>query len=190
MTTDTKTALLDAAEHAVRTRGFDGFSYADMAEAVGIRKASIHYHFPTKAVLSEALMDRYRAKVAAHCAEIEMQHTTGADRILHLIAMYRSALNDGDTLCLCVSLTNSHANLSHVTNDKIAAYRGFIIGWMTDVFALGQQDGSITGVTAPQQDAAAALAVLEGAHLAARATENVETFDAALAALISRCRRA
>ena len=55
---DTRTALLESAERTARQRGYDGFSYADLADDVGIRKASIHHHFPTKATLALALIER------------------------------------------------------------------------------------------------------------------------------------
>lgn len=55
---DTRTALLQSAERAARQRGYDGFSYADLAGDVGLRKASIHHHFPTKATLALALIER------------------------------------------------------------------------------------------------------------------------------------
>lgn len=71
MNRDTRTALMDLAEHTVRSRGFDGFSYADLAEAIGIRKASIHYHFPTKAKLSEALIERYQTSLQQGLTEID-----------------------------------------------------------------------------------------------------------------------
>jgi TetR/AcrR family transcriptional repressor of nem operon len=48
---------LDIAEQLVQTRGFNGFSYADIAAEIGISKASLHYHFPTKAMLGERLID-------------------------------------------------------------------------------------------------------------------------------------
>ncbi|MEO9863924.1 TetR/AcrR family transcriptional regulator, partial [Yoonia sp.] len=81
MPTDTKTALLDSAERAARTRGFDGFSYADLAQDVGIRKASIHHHFPTKAALSAALMERYYNDLKAVCEDIDMSQETGGARL-------------------------------------------------------------------------------------------------------------
>ena len=64
METDTKTALLNSAERAARSKGFDGFSYADLAKEVGIRKASIHYHFPTKDALTISLMVRYHSDMS------------------------------------------------------------------------------------------------------------------------------
>jgi TetR/AcrR family transcriptional repressor of nem operon len=187
MAADTKTALLDVAEHAARARGFDGFSYADLAEAVGIRKASIHYHYPTKAVLSAALMDRYHATLEAECRKIEASHTTGADRLRALIRLYRDALNDGKTLCLCVSLTSSRQSLSDAVIEKLKTFRAMMVERIEAIFALGQNDKSISGVANPAAEARATLALLEGAHLAARAEENVQTFDEAMGILKTRC---
>ncbi len=187
MTRETKTELLDYAENAARARGFDGFSYADLAEAVGIRKASIHYHFPTKAGLSAALMDRYQETMSQMCNAIEAQNDRAAGRLLGLIALYQSALNDGQTLCLCVSLTISHQSLSDEVNAKIAAFRNGMMDWIANVFRLAQTDGSIVHAADPEQEARATLALLEGAHLAARAAEDVEIFDKAVALLKARC---
>lgn len=186
MTTDTKTALLDVAERAARARGFDGFSYADLAEAVGIRKASIHYHFPTKAALSAALMERYHAEMDDRCARIEDRHKTGAERLRAVIALYREALNGGETLCLCVSLICGRESLSDEVIGKIRAFRAMMVRRITALFELGRQDGTIRGITDPVVDARATLALLEGAHLSARAEENVAGFDAAVEILTSR----
>ena len=55
----TTTRILDVAERLVQTRGFNGFSYADIAVQLGITKASLHYHFATKAELGRTLIARY-----------------------------------------------------------------------------------------------------------------------------------
>ena len=54
--------LLRHAENLVRRRGYSGFSYADVSERVGIRKASIHYHFPTKEIMVSTVLDSYRQR--------------------------------------------------------------------------------------------------------------------------------
>src|SRR3954463_15831004 len=59
--TDTADRMLDLAERLVQTRGYNGFSYADIAAALAVTKASLHYHFPTKAVLGKQLISRYEA---------------------------------------------------------------------------------------------------------------------------------
>ena len=186
MATDTKTALLDSAERAARTRGFDGFSYKDLAEDVGIRKASIHHHFPTKAALSVALMQRYYAHLEAACAEISQRETTGSARVSALIAQYRTALDDGKSLCLCVSFSSSRESLPPEVIVQISGFRKMIIAWLAQAFAVGGADGTIADVHDPLKEAAATMPLLEGAQLAARSQENTALFDEAIQLLAGR----
>lgn len=183
---NTRSALLDSAEAAARTRGFDGFSYADMAADVGIRKASIHHHFPTKAALAAALIERYHDDMDATCREIDRLRTTGGGRIFVMIDTYRFALDDGRSLCLCVSFSTSRESLPEAATQGLANFRAMIIAWLSKAFALGASDGTIADVGEPQAEATAMLALLEGAQLAARATQNLTHFDTALELLHSR----
>src|ERR1700689_5234 len=70
------TAILDVAEQLAQTRGYNGFSYADIASQLGVTKASLHYHFPSKAELGRALIERYRVVFGAALEEID-QHAKG-----------------------------------------------------------------------------------------------------------------
>lgn len=189
MSTDTKSALLDSAEHAARSRGIDGFSYADLATAVGIRKASIHYHFPSKADLSAALMDRYHQSVEAACVEIDHEHSRGGARLAAVIAFYRAALNDGQTLCLCVSFIMGWESLHPPVHAKIDSFRAMMLDWLTATFTQGLADGSIRAVEDPSAEAHAALAMLEGAQIAARACADPARFDQSVRLLLARCDR-
>jgi TetR/AcrR family transcriptional repressor of nem operon len=56
----TDQSILDVAQRLIQTRGYNGFSYKDVVAALGIRTASIHYHFATKADLGVALASRHR----------------------------------------------------------------------------------------------------------------------------------
>lgn len=186
MSTDTKTALLNSAERAARTRGFDGFSYADLAEDVGIRKASIHHHFPTKAALSVELMQRYYRDIKEVCADIDVTVATGGARLDALINRYRAALDGGKSLCLCVSFSTSRESLPPAVILEISRFRVMMIDWLKETFETGQTDGTIANVIDPAQEAAATLPLLEGAQLAARAEENPELFENALYLLARR----
>lgn len=186
MPVDTKTALLNSAEKAARTRGFDGFSYADLAQDVGIRKASVHHHFPTKAALSVALMKRYSQSVEAACAQIDETHSTAAARITAFIGVYHTALQGGKSLCLCVSFSTSRESLPAEVIQEIRDFRKMLLGWLTMAFVLGKRDASIANVHHPDIEAAATLPLLEGAQLAARAEENPELFHTALSLLTAR----
>jgi TetR/AcrR family transcriptional repressor of nem operon len=61
-----KDKILDAAEKRVRGAGFSAMSFRDLASDVGIKSASVHYHFPTKPDLGEALVDRYTSQFKEH----------------------------------------------------------------------------------------------------------------------------
>lgn len=183
---DRKQQILDVAETLVRQRGFDGFSYADIEQQIGIRKASIHHHFPSKAELSDALVTRYQDRVLGRFSAIESRRGRAGDRLADYIALYRAALNGGEQLCLCVSLSAGRDSLSDLTLDQLNSFNAASVRWLQGVFALGAQDGSIDQVADPALEAAATLALMEGAQLTARAARDELKFEAATALLRAR----
>lgn len=183
---DTRTALLDAAEYLVRARGHDGFSYADLSIAVGIRKASIHHHFPTKAGLLHMLMDRYRIAMITRYGAIDADHTRAADRLRAFIDLYRQALDGGERLCLCVALSIGRDGLDSAVHEEIATFRLATLDWLLATFEKGKHDGTLLSPHPSKANAAACLATLEGAQLAARAARDVRFFDNATAVLHNR----
>ena len=185
-TIDTKTALLNSAETAARTLGFDGFSYADLAEDVGIRKASVHHHFPSKAKLSAALMQRYHENFDAVCANIEQNAVSGGAQLLAMIEQYRQGSRDGKQLCLCASFSATRDSLPADVIQIVCQFRAMVINWVTIAFENGQKDGSISGVADPALEATATLSLLEGAQLAARSEENPLYFEDAIKLLCLR----
>ena len=186
MPIDTKTSLLNAAEQAARQHGFDGFSYGDLATQVGIRKASIHHHFPAKADLAVALMARYSDTVKEACAQIDATAQTGAERLTQFIAFYRESMGEGSRLCLCVALSTNPHSLPDACVLQIAQFREMATAWLTEVFRAGRRDESIRGVGEESSEAIATLALLEGAQLGARGGGNPAIFDRAVVGLEAR----
>ncbi len=183
---DRKTALLDSAERAVRARGYNGFSYADLAEDVGIRKASIHYHFPKKDDLAKALMSRYRETLFSDLKNINARHKTGGARLHDYIQIYKSGLSGCKCLCLCVAFSSGQDSLSDQVLLEIQKFHSGSRKWLIETFTLGHKDNSITNVGNIEQEAAACLAIMEGAQLIARSSRKIEDFDTAAAQLTSR----
>ena len=179
-TKDRKTALLDSAEQLARERGFDAFSYADLAADVGIRTASIHYHFPSKADLSVAMMRRYHERFEQICAEIDAQNATGGARLAALINCYRLAHKDATQVCLCVTFSISKESLSSDVVSQMVAFRAMMRNWIASVFAAGKQDETIADVRDEADEAASTLCLLEGAQLSARAQNEPLAFDQAV----------
>src|ERR1700730_8911029 len=96
----TTTRILDVAERLVQTRGFNGFSYADIAGELGITKASLHYHFASKAELGEALIERYSARFLEALERIAGT-SSGANSKLDAYANLYVEVLRGDRMCLC-----------------------------------------------------------------------------------------
>ncbi|MCR9136861.1 MAG: TetR/AcrR family transcriptional regulator [Alphaproteobacteria bacterium] len=188
MPVNTKTALLNSAERAARSRGFDGFSYADLAADVGIRKASIHHHFPAKADLAVALMERYHDRLGAACDDIDGKEPRASARLSAMIDVYRRAHDGGKSLCLCAAFSTSRESLPEPVIQCISRFRSMMVAWFASVFELGRADGSIADVHDPAHEAAAILPLLEGAQLAARAEENPELFEKPLHLMLQRMR--
>lgn len=184
----TKESLLNSAESAVRRRGYDGFSYADLAKEVGIRKASIHHHFPTKPDLALALIERYSAHFLAQLGQIAESERSGGGQLDAYIKTYREALQGGEMVCLCVAFSAGRDSLSAPVLAQLMKFHEQSLLWLKGVFVLGDQDGTIMGVDRPIAEAAACLAVVEGAQLMARASGTVELFDMAIAQIQSRIR--
>ncbi len=92
---DTCSAILDIAERLVQSRGFNGFSYADVAGELGITKAALHYHFPGKAELGKELVIRYAARFLASLAAIGNADTSAAEKLRAYADLYLGVASRG-----------------------------------------------------------------------------------------------
>src|SRR5579863_2905380 len=92
--------ILDVAERLVQLRGFNGFSYADVAAELKITKASLHYHYPSKGELGEALIRRYTERFATALAGIDHGERSAPAKLAAYAALYERVL-DGHRMCLC-----------------------------------------------------------------------------------------
>jgi TetR/AcrR family transcriptional repressor of nem operon len=93
---DRRERILEVAERMARRGGYHGFSFRDVAAAVGVKSASIHHHFPTKEDLARALASRYCARFIASLGEPGEAGAVG-----RLVAGYRSAIRKDDQMGLC-----------------------------------------------------------------------------------------
>src|SRR5271166_5391358 len=103
-------AILDAAERLAQTRGYNGFSYADVAAQLGVTKASLHYHFPSKAELGRALIERYHAGFVEALGIIDREVDEPCGKLERYVALYDAVMRN-DRMCLCGMLAAEHATL-------------------------------------------------------------------------------
>lgn len=182
----TRTALLDAAEIAARSQGFDAFSYADLSSAVGIRKASIHHHFPSKSDLAHALIGRYRENFGSTLQAIDAKHSSAGARLRAFLKTYRDALSGGETVCLCVAFSAGRDSFQAPVLSELDGFHTDCLAWLEKTFSLAGQDRSVTDAGSADAEAKAFLALLEGAQLLARAAKDPKRFDDATAIFAGR----
>src|SRR5450432_17812 len=96
---DTAQNILNAAEQLVQTKGYNGFSYADIAAELGVTKASLHYHFSSKAELGRALIVRYEAVFGAALKAIDQQAAKPPEKLRQYVGLYDAVMRN-DRMCL------------------------------------------------------------------------------------------
>ena len=185
----TQESLVDLGEAAIRSRGYGGFSYADIARDAGIRKASIHHHFPAKSDLGLAVLERYSERLQTALADIEATSRTGGDALRGAIALYRAALGDGERMCLCAALASDIVAISPEMRTSLQSANEMTARWFESILLRGRRDRTITVGGDPAEEAVAILAQLQGAQLLARAATAVEPFDKATVTLSGRIGR-
>ena len=159
--------ILDVAERLVQTRGFNAFSYADVSKALGIRKASLHHHYATKAELGEALVARYRGAFGEALARIEAAPGDALDRLERYVTLYGSVLRRG-RMCMCGMLAADVATLPRSMRESVAAFFAENQAWLARVLAEGRRSGVLRFAGRPAAMSNVFLSSLEGAMLMAR----------------------
>lgn len=180
---DTRAELLIQAETLVRSRGYAGFSYADLSEAVGIRKASIHHHFPTKVDLGAALIEAYGSRYSEAMAAIRAETRDGPGRIAAYGRLYLGGVEQG-LGCLCAALAIEGEALPERLRRDIVAFFRKHLAWLEEVLREGVADGSLRSGLDPAMHARSILATLEGALLMERLFASPAAFGDTLAALV------
>ena len=181
---DTASQILDIAERLVQRRGFNGFSYADVASELGVTRASLHYHFPGKAELGLALIERYAIRFAEALETIDEQHTAAPAKLEAYAGIYAGVLRDR-RMCLCGMLAADYETLPEPMRAAVVRFFDDNEAWLTGVLQDGERDGLLAVEGAGRQAAQAIVSRLEGALLVARPYGDVGRFEAAAARLLS-----
>jgi TetR/AcrR family transcriptional repressor of nem operon len=171
-----RTRILDVAQRLIQSQGYSGFSYADIAAAIGIRKASIHHHFPTKDDLAIALMVRYREVFADVLAAIARDHATASARLVAYQRVFSNVLRDDHRLCMCGMLAADLGALPTDVRDEVRAFFDDNERWLAKVLQQGRLRGETCFAGSAKTRARVVLSAFEGAMLVARAYGDVARF--------------
>jgi TetR/AcrR family transcriptional regulator, transcriptional repressor for nem operon len=180
----TSARILDAAEQLAQVRGFNGFSYADVAAELGITKAALHYHFAGKADLGAALISRYASRFADELARIDATGGAASGRLAGYADLYQQVLTNRK-MCLCGMLAAEYPTLPQPMQDAVIGFFDANEVWLEAVLECGRADGSLQFTGSAADTARMIIGSLEGAMLVARPYGDVGRFRAAAANLLA-----
>ncbi|WP_028222451.1 TetR/AcrR family transcriptional regulator [Paraburkholderia oxyphila] len=173
----TANRIVAAGRQLIMRRGYSGFSYADIAEAIEIRKASIHHHFPAKTDLVIAVLDEWREALDA---DVEALQASGADAIAQLHAYIghweRCIADDTAPFCVAGMLGAELPSLPEEVAQAVKMFFDTLTSWIERVLESGVKDGLIKLGSSARTEAATLVSVVYGAMLAARVQGNVALF--------------
>lgn len=181
---DTAARILDIASRLVQSRGFNGFSYADIAAELQVTKASLHYHFATKAELGRRLIERYEADFVESLAEVDRKARGAFDRLQRYARLYASVLSE-NRMCLCGMLAAESGTLPEPMRDGLLHYFDANERWLARVLDEGREAGELRFEGRPLAVAAMLVGALEGAMMLARSYGDDARFDSAAQRLLA-----
>ncbi|HYK33142.1 MAG TPA: TetR/AcrR family transcriptional regulator [Streptosporangiaceae bacterium] len=179
----TPTRILDAAERLVQARGFNAFSYGDVAGELKITTAALHYHYPRKAELGTALVSRYSASFASRLSAMDDAGASIRSKLDGYVAIYAEELSHGG-MCLGGMLAAEYTTLSA---DMQAAIRDFFDrneAWLATVLEQGRTEGCVQFAGCGGDTARMIISGLQGAMLLSMPYGDVKRFTAVAKCLL------
>jgi len=164
--------ILTAAELRARTGGYNGFSFRDLAEDVGVKSSSVHYHFPTKAELGEALARRYAERARARLGDAAALAPEAA--VARVVALFRDALLVDDRMCLCGLLGAEHDALPPAVAAAVADFFRLVLDFLSAACGASWRGSSPSSL----------LARLEGGLILSRSLRDNRLFEAIAAEIV------
>ncbi|MFS0661396.1 TetR/AcrR family transcriptional regulator [Niallia alba] len=179
--------ILACARSLIVTGGYNGFSYADIADVVGIRKASIHHHFPSKVDLVRTLVARYREEAEAGMANLELQVSDPLELLRFYAGYWEACIADASApFCVCALLASQLPVLPEEVGLEVQAHFRYLSVWLASVLERGVRHGQIQLVNTPSDEAEFFMATVHGAMLSARAYGDPKIFGVVTDSLLER----
>ncbi len=164
--------IIEAAERHMRRGGFDVVRFRDLASEVGVKSSTVHYYFPQKVDLGEAVVRRYTDHFLASLAAADDPSETINARIERLCAAYRSAVLDDGLVCLCCVLGAEALHLPNPVAVAVSAFFSSLLSWTDTALETKGNHANERNLSAAQ-----IIASLQGAMILALATERPDLFS-------------
>ncbi|KQT29086.1 MAG: TetR/AcrR family transcriptional regulator [Bradyrhizobium sp.] len=179
--------ILACARTLIIAGGYNGFSYADIADVVGIRKPSIHHHFASKVDLVRTLVSRYREEAQAGLAALERNVADPGEQLRSYIAYWEVCIKDATApFCVCALLASELPILPEEVAVEVRAHFRALASWLTSAMERGKRQGRLQLASTARIEAESFMATVHGAMLSARAYGDPKMFGTITRPLLDR----
>jgi TetR/AcrR family transcriptional repressor of nem operon len=160
--------IVDAAQDLIQEVGYNGFSFEHISQAVGMRKASVHHHFGSKADLGVAVVQRYSHQFEASLQQILVTLKSAPERLQAYADLFEKAAQNSKYICVCGMLGAETNSLDPAVNAEVQGFFQLNLAWLREVIQEGLSSRSLRSPHQASELAASYLSLLEGAMLVGR----------------------
>ncbi|OGT63964.1 MAG: hypothetical protein A3I13_05075 [Gammaproteobacteria bacterium RIFCSPLOWO2_02_FULL_47_50] len=185
MSTDSMQRIMAVAQELVQSRGYNAFSFHDIARKLGIKSASIHYYFPAKSDLGKSLIQHYRQNFINELNQIDTMSNSTMDKLKSFTQLFLNTLESDNRMCLCGMFASDITTMPEEIQEEVRSFFTECEAWLTVTLRAGQQSGEIVISNQPENIARFIFASLEGAMLSARTFADTERFKSIMNRVIS-----
>lgn len=173
MSSSAKEAILAAARRSAQAHGYSGLNFRDLAEEVGIKAASIYYHFPSKADLGAAVARRYWEDTATVLDRMLIETPDPAQCLRRYPEVFRRSLEAGNRMCLCSFMAAEHDDLPAAVRQEVQTFADINVAWLSKALSAA----AVLQGEDCESRARAIFAAVAGAQLVARSRADLSLFD-------------
>ncbi|SDN26724.1 transcriptional regulator, TetR family [Methylobacterium phyllostachyos] len=166
-------AILVAAKEAAMAYGYGGLNFRDLAETVGIKAASINYHFATKALLGEAVARRYWEDIARDLEAISTDARSPTEALQRYPSIFRLSLERDNRMCLSSFMATERDELPEPVLKEVQTFADVNTAWLCEHLVAAKLASPAEGALR----ARAIYAAVAGAQIIARSRSDVKLFD-------------
>jgi TetR/AcrR family transcriptional regulator, transcriptional repressor for nem operon len=173
MSSNAREAILAAAQRRAQAHGYNGLNFRDLAEEVGIKAASLYYHFPSKADLGAAVARRYWEDTASGLTSMSAEILDPVECLRRYPEVFRKALAAGNRMCLCSFMAAEYDDLPDAVKQEVQAFADVNVAWLCRLL-------TAAGMVSAEESAPRARAIfaaVAGAQLIARSRSDIALYD-------------
>lgn len=168
--TDTREQIMDRARELLQQRGMEGFSYRDISTELGIKNAAVHYHFPSKYDLGNALIEQFTDEIRGHIEHARDRNVPATQQLEAYFNRAALEVDDGCKICAFGALAASYERLPEELQASLTRLRLLIYEWLSQTLEAGRESGEFRFTGSAESKAIQIASAMQGARQMSKMT--------------------